>query len=341
MSVAKKYKSLIKKSVFELLKRISADNVNNIIIDRIYIYVTEQQSSWILGAIARELKAVVALDVVIGNNKTEIRRNDLIIFMHYETAGQILFESAFWMKNPYIIWFTHPRRSGDLEDEFYTAIFSHSLCILASCSYYAHKLNTYVGSQISKFVPYGVDRDMFNFSPRLEKSTVKVGISSNYYQRKNPELLEKFIVQFPNIDFIFAGSGWIENTSLAKYNNFLNVNLSYEDYPAFYQSIQLLLNCSEMEGGPIGVIESLTCGTPVYTSRVGIVEDLVQTGLNGNIFDLNDDLEYIFYLFEKTLQITPAEAISESVEEFTWYNLGLEITKLVEQSNESIHTYQR
>lgn len=339
MKFVSRFKSFIKKYLFFSLKILCEIWIKPTTIDRVYIFVTEEQSVWILGAIAREIKDSMKFEVVIGNNISEIRNNDLILFMHYETAGYYLLRNFNRLRNPYLIWFTHPRRSCDLRDVFFKALFDKSFEVLASCSKYSKKINDSVGRKVAKFVPYGVDKELFYFSPAQKSDRLKVGISSNYYLRKNPTLLEKFIKNYPNIDFVFAGKGWTENTDWIKYDNYYNVKPTYQEYPAFYKSIQVLVNCSELEGGPIGVVECLSCGVPVFSSQVGLVEDVVQEGINGNMFDLNDDMSEVFSLFEETLQINSSNSISESVTEYTWCNLAKEITILTEKYNASIYTH--
>ena len=52
-----------------------------------------------------------------------------------------------------------------------------------------------------------------------------------------------------------------------------------------YRSARVLVCASLSEGGPRVVPEALACGTPVISTRVGLVADLIQDGRNGLLFD--------------------------------------------------------
>ena len=308
--------------------------------NRIYIYVTQSQNNWILGGIARELSSVISEEVKIGCDVREMRKSDFLIFMHYETATDFLLRNRSFIKNRRAIWYTHPRRSDDLGNLMYSEVLRKSTLVFASCSEY-QKLLTANGINNSVFVPYGADRSLFNFSPSNYSNTIKVGISSSYYDRKNPYLLRHFLETYPNIEFHFVGSGWKENTDFATFKNFFNYNLRYQEYPKFYNNISLLLNCSTLEGGPIGVIEALACGTPICSSRVGIVPDIIKQNVNGVIFDLKGSEREATNAFEIALKIPRAQSISKSVEKFSWESLGKAVTKIYEDQNERRYSHKR
>lgn len=306
---------------------------------RIYIYVTVAQDNWILGGIARELRSVISEEVKIGCDVQEIQKTDFLIFMHYETATDFLLRNRSFIKNRRAIWFTHPRRADDLGQLTYREVLRKSTIVFASCSEY-QKLLTENGIKNSVFVPYGADRGLFKFSPSNYSKSIKVGISSSYYDRKNPNLLKYFLETYPTIEFHFVGGGWKENTDFAKFKNFYNYRLSYQEYPNFYNNISLLLNCSTLEGGPIGVIEALACGTPVCSSRVGIVPDIIQQNVNGMIFDLKGSERNATKAFDAALKIPRSQSISKSVEKFSWENLGNVVTKIYEDQYESIYSHE-
>ena len=50
-----------------------------------------------------------------------------------------------------------------------------------------------------------------------------------------------------------------------------------------YQALDIYLITSREEGGPMGLIESMSCGVPVVTTKVGMAEDLIQVGIPGEI----------------------------------------------------------
>ncbi len=64
-----------------------------------------------------------------------------------------------------------------------------------------------------------------------------------------------------------------------------------EDYSkigSLYHCLDLYMVTSRQEGGPKSVLESMACGVPLVTTRVGQAVDLVQNEQNGMIVDVED-----------------------------------------------------
>jgi glycosyltransferase involved in cell wall biosynthesis len=58
-----------------------------------------------------------------------------------------------------------------------------------------------------------------------------------------------------------------------------------EELPALYAGLDFYVCLSRIEGGPYPVMEAMACGTPVISTAVGIVPDLVRDGVNGFLVD--------------------------------------------------------
>ncbi len=61
----------------------------------------------------------------------------------------------------------------------------------------------------------------------------------------------------------------------------------------FYQSLDLYLVCSRAEGGPKAILESIACGVPVVSTRVGMASEIIENGKNGYVVD-EVDSDYIY-----------------------------------------------
>lgn len=70
---------------------------------------------------------------------------------------------------------------------------------------------------------------------------------------------------------------------------FLN---NFRSIPHLYHCLDLYLVTSREEGGPSAILESLACGVPIVSTRVGLAPDIIQHGRNGLLAEIEqvDDL---------------------------------------------------
>lgn len=61
----------------------------------------------------------------------------------------------------------------------------------------------------------------------------------------------------------------------------------------YYSCLDLYIISSREEGGPIAIMESLACGIPLVSSRVGMAQDVIIDGLNGWLVKVGDVQELI------------------------------------------------
>ncbi|MBF0267993.1 MAG: glycosyltransferase family 4 protein [Alphaproteobacteria bacterium] len=65
----------------------------------------------------------------------------------------------------------------------------------------------------------------------------------------------------------------------------------YEDIVPCHQAIDLYLVSSRDEGGPLASLEALACATPVVSTPVGMLKDLIRNNFDGVIAESFDPLE--------------------------------------------------
>ena len=63
---------------------------------------------------------------------------------------------------------------------------------------------------------------------------------------------------------------------------------SHQQLVPYYHALDLYLVTSREEGGPMGLMESMACGVPVASTRVGMAPDLLAPELNGMIAESED-----------------------------------------------------
>ena len=62
----------------------------------------------------------------------------------------------------------------------------------------------------------------------------------------------------------------------------------FHDVVSAYHGLDVYLIASREEGGPKAVLESLACGIPLVSTRVGMAPDVIEHGVNGLLADVED-----------------------------------------------------
>jgi len=89
----------------------------------------------------------------------------------------------------------------------------------------------------------------------------------------------------------------LSKNNIPFYHSFVK---NIEELIPLYQALDIYLITSREEGGPMGLIESMSCGIPVVTTRVGMSEDIINKGIPGEISD-SFDPKILAYKIEKTI----------------------------------------
>ncbi len=78
------------------------------------------------------------------------------------------------------------------------------------------------------------------------------------------------------------------------------------DLVQLYSRSRILLCTSYNEGGPRVTVEAMVCGTPVISTRVGIMPDIIEHGVNGYLadWDANDFARYCLELLDNEQRAT-------------------------------------
>jgi len=105
------------------------------------------------------------------------------------------------------------------------------------------------------------------------------------------------------------------------------------------QELRLLLSAadatiiaSEREGLPTIAMESLACGTPVVSTPVGIVPEIVKDGVNGYIVN---DVGSLPGIMEKALATSSSLSTNcaESVRRFSWESVAKEVMAVYDEAS--------
>lgn len=137
---------------------------------------------------------------------------------------------------------------------------------------------------------------------RKPSKTFKVGMMGFYPGKNNRKRFDIAIAVFEmlisnsiNVTLVIQGSGWEKF-----YDDFKRIGLSFhhfgyksdKDIFDFFKGIDVYLCTSDIEGGPLPVLEAMSFGIPVVSTEVGISKDLLQKG--GGFLSPKGDVKTLF-----------------------------------------------
>ncbi|MFH0812519.1 MAG: glycosyltransferase family 4 protein [Pseudomonadota bacterium] len=97
---------------------------------------------------------------------------------------------------------------------------------------------------------------------------------------------------------------------------------SQEEMVTFYQGLDAYICASRTEGGPHPILEALSCGIPVISTRVGVAPELIEQGVNGMLVEriVPAIREAIVYLRDnRDLRVEMGKQARKTIEEnWTW-----------------------
>lgn len=171
-----------------------------------------------------------------------------------------------WPAGPVASLFTHREEADESKARLYDQIAQRVQLRVAMCRLYAGPLAE-LGPTIQPPLP--VERDRFVIAARPRRARPVVGFSGYTYKtHRKGEDLTNGVVNSPvgrRVDWVASGRGW--PVKMRGY--------TWKDMPGFYQGLDVLVCPSRVEGGPMPVLEALSCGVRVVVPRgVGILDEL-------------------------------------------------------------------
>ncbi len=177
-----------------------------------------------------------------------------------------------WPSQPMAAYFTHKEEEppGNAKAKLFDKVAGQVALRVAMCRLYAEPLAKY-GLTVTPPLP--VERDRFLLSPsRRPAGRPVVGLSGYTYanHRKGEDLVRGMLASklAGKIEWRASGRGWPVPTK----------RYTWAEMPSYYQSLDVLVCPSRVEGGPMPVLEALSCGVKVVVPRrVGILDELPDT----------------------------------------------------------------
>jgi len=104
------------------------------------------------------------------------------------------------------------------------------------------------------------------------------------------------------------------------------------DVSDYFKSSDLYIVTSREEGGPKSILESMACGVPIISTKVGMAPDLIESGKNGFLVDLENTES----IYENACKIIENKNLQE-----LFVQNGLETIKNYNLSNVANQYYQK
>ncbi|QLH74250.1 MAG: glycosyltransferase family 4 protein [Methanomassiliicoccales archaeon] len=198
--------------------------------------------------------------------------------------------------------------------------------------------------KIEKFKPkiflskYYIDINKFYIKKDYKNRNKNIGFIGRFTEEKRLSLFLEFCSLVINIDpkikIYIAGDGRLKKDliyNIQKYNMENKVRLCgwIEDNKLadFYNELRLLIITSKVEGGPLVALESMSCGTPILSTKVGIIEDVIVDGINGYIFNeeniMNQAIKVVKLLNSEELNTVSVNARNTIVNNYS-YESGIQ-----------------
>ena len=208
------------------------------------------------------------------------------LFIHHRTFLEVL-KMKKLEKSTNLIWLTH---FSDFDEVDGLIQMQQNISrVFVQSTRLSNKLVEF-GLAIEKItvIPGAVDRGVFFPLEKGQDPGNYFIFTGDCKPRKNPEIVEWIIRNFPEYNFVIHGRGWCKfnDGSLRKYQNLRILEFDYTNQGLLLREARALISVSQIEGGPISILEALASGTPVITTDTGFVADIIDS-TNGIIVDFN------------------------------------------------------
>jgi glycosyltransferase involved in cell wall biosynthesis len=303
------------------------------VITSITYVAREADKDWIFGAKVRRLAKFSGLDsnTYFHNRLRDLPDSDGYFFVFHQYFYRAIRHNPKILNRKNIVMFTHPN---------WTFSFSESHVIW--CLNKADKvicLNSKVQKELiaagldakkTALIHIASDPDFFYTHQR---ETGAVGFCSAFGERKNPEMVYQLVKNMPGRKFYLIGRYW-ENyeryDEMKKMTNFTYYNNeSYDTYPDLYNTIDIFISPSTLEGGPVPVLEAMLSNCFPIASKTGFCPDIISNGKNGFLFDIDADYTEVIRLIK--LADSKTIDVRQTALEHSWKNCSQKIDTLFQE----------
>lgn len=189
------------------------------------------------------------------------------------------------------------------------------------------------------------------FIPHTRTGQGKIGFCGSFHPRRLPEKIIQIAKAMPHRQFLLLSPRRPDNEKFkdrwTQYSHFKDltalpnltyVEAPYTEYPKHYAQMDVFISVSEVEGGPLSLLEAMMCNIVPVASHTGFAPDLIQHGKNGFLFDPHAPVSEITSLIDQAYSFQPH--VRNTVEHLSWKNAASFIQKNLHATEKelSIHS---
>ncbi|MCR9199803.1 MAG: glycosyltransferase family 4 protein [Planctomycetaceae bacterium] len=301
----------------------SAGTTPEPVYDLVYILPPKNLHGWILEAICREIDAHVPGRTAFADLHERVPPARAYFYSHYGYFRTTLLSNPHVIHGNNVLFYTHPRELWYSEDELKYVLRSAD-SVLSMCSLFVSKVEQ-LGVPPERIHTGLLGADPHMFQPH-QRGVGRVGFCSAYQPRKSGDRILEIVRQMPHRRFVLCGkkwSAWEKFEELCGLPNFEYLELPYQQYPDFYESIDVFVSVSQLEGGPVPLIESAMCNVVPVCSDTGHARDIITPGENGFIFDVDAPVGEVCRLIDQACELRAD--IRSTVEHLTWARFSRQV----------------
>jgi glycosyltransferase involved in cell wall biosynthesis len=163
-----------------------------------------------------------------------------------------------------------------------------------------------------------VDIDCIN-SKKVVRNNQTIVLASKFGPRKGGELLPPLVKMLREWNFVIMGRGWetfLKREKIFDLPNLTYVKFNKKNRAKFFSSAKIFLSLSNLEGGPVPLIESMSMGVIPISTSTGFAPEFIRDGVNGFLLPINPDPKLIVAKIRSINQLS--EKPEYAVSHLTW-----------------------
>ncbi len=277
--------------------------------------IPTKSRGWILEAVCGEIGKYFQGRWEISSAMEDLPRAKSYFFCHYHFYLTALKLNPHLWDSRCVVWLTHPKDEGLGGPSAILAL--KRARVVTMCNLWRdYAIDLGLSADRVTAIVGAADPELFQPHSR---GNGKIGFCTAYYERKGPHRILELVQAMPERDFILMGRNWNQYPDfhlLASLPNFEYREGAYQEYPMFYRELDVFVSLSDLEGGPIPLIESMMCNVVPVATKTGFAPDVIRHGHNGYLCDINASTELVSSLVKEAM--TNQTAIRETVEHLSW-----------------------